>query len=365
MPKSKDIPALTGVRGYAAAWVLVMHYTWGAGYGGEGLYYQLAKNGFSGVIVFLVLSGFILSYRYRDFGGVLTGFKYRAFLFARFARVWPLHITCLIAFSVLVYYGVFPLGWNDNIKTFVLNVFLIHAWGATSYFSWNQLSWTISVELFAYILFPFVASSLFRLPRVCSAAIAIACIYIVAKEFYPHFLQYLGFNIANRPLAFGQFLLEFTLVFVSGVSLFRFINSTVERPGWQSDALVCAGLVVLFCASVTVLRVWVMMIGSLLIIAGLYFNGNVGKALFGNPVSVYLGEISYALYLTHHMLNIAIYKFYPLTNLPERLIMALIFAAVVHHLIEQPARILLRSVSPSVKPLDTIRSPSNFLSPSP
>ena len=86
--KSSRIEGLTGLRGYAALWVLLLHFTynWDSGSAVR----QVAAHGAYGVIVFFVLSGFILSYVYAGtFAKGVTAGSYRRFLWHRFARVYP------------------------------------------------------------------------------------------------------------------------------------------------------------------------------------------------------------------------------------------------------------------------------------
>jgi len=75
----EELPGLTGLRGLAAMSVLGFHFCWGFTYG------------YLGVDVFFVLSGFILTYVYRD--GVSAG----SFLWARVARTIPTHIVATTA----------------------------------------------------------------------------------------------------------------------------------------------------------------------------------------------------------------------------------------------------------------------------
>jgi len=146
--KAKTLDALTGLRFIAALAVFVHHIT-----GRFGIAEVKGPMGNLAVSFFFVLSGFILTYVYHDrlkWGGV------RKFYFTRWARIWPLHMVCLALL----------LGFAYNLRVFdqeperwsmlVANVFLVQSWVPdTGYvFSFNGVSWSISVEMFFYLMFP-------------------------------------------------------------------------------------------------------------------------------------------------------------------------------------------------------------------
>ena len=82
-----DLRALTSLRFFAAAWV-VMYTFWPDL--GVGLVPVAVTKGYLGVETFFVLSGFILSHVYLQAAGEKQ-FRYGGFLWARIARVYPLH----------------------------------------------------------------------------------------------------------------------------------------------------------------------------------------------------------------------------------------------------------------------------------
>lgn len=339
-----NIPALTGIRGYAALWVVVMHYTWGAGNGGDSWFYRIALNGFGGVIIFLVLSGFVLTHVYRaEFSQRLSARGYGAYLHNRLARIYPLHILTLLVFVALAYLGIQPSGENETAYTFALNLLLIHAWGFVNDFSWNMLSWTISVEMFAYLwLLPLLVAVLFNLPRTFSAIAVVAAVLIVWADPLPRLLVKAGVDITGLQLGFGYFLFVFSFVFAAGVALYRVVQNGVTQS--VGTALVLTGLGVILYACTVPLQNWLMMVGAVFLVAGLIPDNGLGRMLFGNRPSVFLGDVSYALYLTHMLLNSVITYFAPGTGLAARLVAAILVAAVVHYAFERPARAYLRGL---------------------
>ena len=90
-----EIPALTGLRALLAWWVVVYHMTIPelAPLPPDGWLEPLRAHGYLAVDGFFVLSGFILSYVYRDaFAAGVPGI-YPRFLLARLARLYPVHLA--------------------------------------------------------------------------------------------------------------------------------------------------------------------------------------------------------------------------------------------------------------------------------
>lgn len=140
-----NLPALTSLR-FAAAMAIVVHHC-------NGVFWPAAELGplDAGVSFFFVLSGFILTYVYRDLqpGRAALGRFYRA----RIARIWPLHVVCLALTMLLLR---IPEPFMPGVL--VANTMLLHAWIPLDryFFSYNYVSWSISTELFFYLVFPFV-----------------------------------------------------------------------------------------------------------------------------------------------------------------------------------------------------------------
>ena len=91
-----QLQSLTPLRGIAALWVVLYHYAV--------IYFpslhpqtytQLLGKGYLAVDLFFILSGFVLAHVYREaFTQEVSG-NYLKFLFARIARLYPLHLFVL------------------------------------------------------------------------------------------------------------------------------------------------------------------------------------------------------------------------------------------------------------------------------
>lgn len=80
-----------------------------------------------GVVFFLMLSGFVMTYGYG--ARVLEeGFNRQRYLKRRVARVWPLHLVCLLAALTLL-----PVTLNaDTVAALGLNIVLLQSWVPSS-----------------------------------------------------------------------------------------------------------------------------------------------------------------------------------------------------------------------------------------
>lgn len=350
------IPALTGIRGYAALWVCVLHYTWG--WRGDGVFLAIAKSGGVGVEVFFVLSGFILTYVYAErfqIGGVGAG--YMPFLRARFARVYPLHFVTLLAVVGLSLASLPILGANDTPYTFALNVMLLHAWGFTDTVSWNEPSWSISTEAFAYLLFPLFIGRLYRASNVALAVMLVASAIMVWRPPYGYLLAGLADRGWVQRSQFGDggslifFFFMFCLGAVTYCVAFR-LKRCIEAT-WVYDVAFLSGAAYLFYLCLKGGDVNLGAVAATAIVFGLYRNSGLSRLIVGNRGAVFLGEISYALYLSHTIapaaFNAILYQFgveywWSLLPLYAQIIGAIVVASGVHFGFERPAQTYILSL---------------------
>jgi peptidoglycan/LPS O-acetylase OafA/YrhL len=158
------INALTTLRFFAALLVVVFHHGQSAFASAPSWCQSLTKGGYVGVPFFFVLSGFILAYNYlpRAREGTLDN---RRFWVARLARVYPVYVVALLLsapiFWLLLWQRMSP---DDAISRFgvqmVLSFGLIQSWIPSWAFAWNGPAWSLSVEAFFYLTFPFLMKHL-------------------------------------------------------------------------------------------------------------------------------------------------------------------------------------------------------------
>ena len=122
-----------------------------------GLLQPFYEAGQYGVWVFWCISGFIFFWKYRDTISDRSMPGWTFFVF-RLSRLYPLHFVTLIIVTVLqtVYFrqhGYFFVYQDNDVRHFLLQIFMASEWGLQHGNSFNGPIWSISVEVLVYILF--------------------------------------------------------------------------------------------------------------------------------------------------------------------------------------------------------------------
>ena len=201
MPQPVDLRPLTALRFFAASWVVVYHFWPNLS---AGPMPALAARGYLGVELFFTLSGFILCHVYLD--GVAAGrFRYADFLWARVARIYPLHLATLAAVGIM---ALAAQGLGRPVDAHVLswaslpaNLTLTQAWGLAPEAGWNHPSWSISAEWFAYLSFPLFAWASLRLRRRPWLGLGLALVLLWGL--YAAFEPLAGFSLTEATIRWG------------------------------------------------------------------------------------------------------------------------------------------------------------------
>jgi peptidoglycan/LPS O-acetylase OafA/YrhL len=346
MTDGANIRSLTSLRFFAAMWVVLFHY-WPDLTGTEVMPGLIGK-GYLGVELFFILSGFILSHVYRT--AVEEGqFRYGAFLWARLARVYPLHIATLVGLgAVALAAGSAGFGVDPNILSWAAlpaNLTLTQAWGLAPVAGWNHPSWSISAEWFAYLTFPVFAWTALKLKDRPLLSVALAAGFLAAL--YTGFQAVAGFPLTKATIAWGA--LRIVPCFALGCALHSLWRArpAQNRQVAFAGALISGAAVLAFAALGAPDALIVTVLGG--VIFFLAQLGQTGSAILTQSPLVYLGEISYSVYMICVPWKIvfvnAATRILQLNNNQLPLGLWLVFlvgviplAALSYHLIEKPAR---------------------------
>ena len=253
----------------------------------------VVRGGFIFVDFFFVLSGFVIAYGY---GHRITGPSQTAeFLARRIGRLLPLHVVVMGLILCLVLLKLAlgrPLADGLTATTFLSNLFLVHAFTKQTGLYWNQPSWSISAELFAYCCFAVVARTGrpwlpiaismmgFVLVAAWSPSYIDATVYLGwARALFGFFLGYATYQLTRRIRTFGNTALEL----ISVVLVVAFVSFAHGTPASLFAPLLFAATVLIFSQE----------------------RGAISAVLLRPPFQA-LGRWSYSIYLLHYFIILLI-----------------------------------------------------------
>ncbi len=344
------IGALTGLRGVAALCVACYHLLLPGAFV-TGMAARLLGRCYLSVDLFFVLSGFVLARTYgRRVGGASPLAGMADFIRRRLARIYPLYGLILLTrlgYTALRYHSfALPRPWiaapaEHPWLSIPANLLLVQSWGVAP--SLIGPGWSVSTEWAAYWAFPLLAMPMLRArAAVAMAGAAGAAALVVAAAHHGALDSWDGRTAGPLLRCFGGFTL--------GLGIWRLSE-------WAPAARMAAGSLAGWCVCVAAaaalglgapdLAVYPLLPALVLVLA----CGAGGPAgLLRAPAAIWLGEVSYAIYLLH------IFLLHPLDQaraacrlalpplvadaLAASLILACLLAAaeLAHRLVERPVR---------------------------
>jgi peptidoglycan/LPS O-acetylase OafA/YrhL len=359
----RQLQSLTPLRGIAALWVVLYHYAviYFPSLHPES-YSHFLQKGYLAVDLFFMLSGFVLAHVYHDAFNADASTHYRKFLLARVARLYPLHlfVLCLflataIAARAAQYAATgklepIPLEGARSLGALVANLFMLQGLKASE-LSWNYPAWSISVEFMAYLAFPFVLPLIWRArwsSKVLLAAFvlgALACFAYWTKD---------DFNQWDGPKTLLRCLPEF----VFGMLLYGIYRRGAFPSGMSRDtfllAIVASLLLLLHFGAIDLLVIFLF---PALVMASVVNTGYAAALLNTWPL-MWLGNVSYSLYLIHGFIQFVTTKLLDGSRVGDRaelsgassvalllamLCASLVLATVTYYAVEKAGRRYLRN----------------------
>jgi peptidoglycan/LPS O-acetylase OafA/YrhL len=388
--RSANLDALTGLRFVAASFIAIAHMT-GPGYAPFGFlrYDVLAMVGMP---LFFTLSGFILHYVYSS--GFVQSWTVtaREFAVARFSRLYPLFAVLLLTYLLFS-----PLGKALGDSPWIL---LSYATMTGSWWYWNVngasiaglpfgWSWSISTEIFFYVVYALVLyriSGIRRLSVAVSAFTAFCVLSYVlltivieerdawtalAKATFPSFIS-VEQDWANSFLRWLLYVSPYfrLLEFVAGALtcqiylLLRKNAGTVSRRwcevlGWAGVAWIAVALSHIpltnllppsagpYIVLLNHLNLnFLLAPGCCILILALAVGRSSLQAGLAVPTIVRLGEISYSIYLAHPLVSQIFFvpknSEFPLISYVIAIFFLLVFSDAMYRHIEIPSKRFLR-----------------------
>ncbi len=301
------MPHVDGLRALAVVAVMIYH-----------LRESWLPGGFSGVDVFFVISGFVVSLSVSHWNGGSLGNFLGRFYARRLQRIVPALLACLLLTS-LVSVLLVPRAWlsSSNELTGLYAFFGLSnyylAFHNETYFSpiaaFNPYmhTWSLGVEEQFYLLFPLLFFAWTRGERgraLSISLIALACLASLADAWL---------RPASNPTAAFYLITTRFWELGAGVLLFQGMHRFADRQAgpnarrlgevsaWVSLGLLGWALFVSAVAEFPFPGAILPIVGTLGVLAGLHVAGarSILARALGSALPVYLGRRSYSLYLWH------------------------------------------------------------------
>lgn len=368
----RDIQALTGLRAVAAGWVVLYHFRGLADpYLGQlPLVRTLITVGWTGVELFFVLSGLVITLAYIDQVGTRpTPRVVGTFLYNRFARVWP--AWAVVTVVMAGYLWAMRRGGLDtdllaphpvaDAAHLLRQLTMTQLWGTDDIRAGSYVlpGWSISAEWAAYVAFPLLAVLIRPLRSLPAGVLLLLAVLAISPLSVEAFTE--------GTLDFEQsWVSRIACCFMAGMLTALAVRRLPTTPRVESAGLAVSVTALALVPAGISWAAWrqagdpthdysgVIVVLFPVLVAGLCLTQRGPARWLASRPMVYGGKISYCLYLVHFVvLDVAValwwqgaddrFRLTPGLALavPGLILLSLVASAGLHHGVEEPARRLL------------------------
>ncbi len=340
MTPAGRLGALDSLRGLAALYVVVYHDTLryprfmqGLPMDGGALLPGLTQEeaGVIPVLWFFLISGFVITWTIDRCRTPLD------FVVGRFSRLYPAYWTALaIAVGLQL---AWPLPWpGPTMAQVAAHVTMLHEYAGFA--NVDGVYWSLTIELlfYAYALV-LLATGVWRHVH------AVALLWAASGLAWAA-LTAVGIEVPWR--ARQLLLLEWAPFFCAGLALYRMWRGWHPRWSWATLAL---------CAAATLVAYRPVSAATCFIVAGMIvWATRGGLRWLVTPPLLWLGSISYALYLSHQTTSFMVIRALDEAGAPHWMgivagvLVALALATAITLLVEQPALRAIRGAWRRLRP---------------
>ncbi|MFT3967452.1 MAG: acyltransferase [Sphingobium sp.] len=341
MKPAKHIPALDGVRGMAAILVLISHF-----HAANLPDLISSRLGDYGVMLFFVLSGFLMGHLYLgkepDRNAII------GYAAARVGRIVPLYAIVALA-SFVIYNSIDP--------EFVYRIDSVQLLRLGTLTSSEAVFWSIGPEFQFYFLFPLIWMAFHAPPRHRAAALGVIGLLVAITYWF-------------SPLAPGFSVFSKLHIFVTGILLSlavrRLSDETKARLRLPAEMFSIAFILILLFPTDWARALLLpptqgdpkhlgyygdplKILACALLILTATLQGRVANAAWANPLMRKLGAYSFSIYLLHmpsfHLAKL-LAEYFGLSITVQAIlavILSLAIAFLSFHIIERPLNARVRA----------------------
>lgn len=330
------LDVLTATRGIAAMLIIIFHF------GLEVFPFSEAQRFFSkgnmAVSYFFTLSGFIMCYTYYS-----QSISLSAFIVKRLARLGPVYWLAIVL-------SLFAFADTTNLlQALCLNVLFLQSYIPGYALTINSPGWSLSVEVFFYLLFPFLLR-IYKLQPKRFVQLAVF-IYIISQIVHLYFVKY-----ATGSDKLHEFIYYHPLghlnSFLIGMAGYYFIDKPFPKKMLS---------ILLLSAIIVLSLMWLPLSKHNGLLAPLFvfliiLLTKINVKFIKNAGLVWLGEVSYSLYILQMPVFVLLkditdsYTHIPYTSFFFLYVITLIIVAgITYHVVELPAKQALVAINKAQK----------------
>ncbi|HHE9992633.1 TPA: acyltransferase family protein [Haemophilus influenzae] len=349
MSSIKYRPEIDGLRAIAVISVIIYH-----------LNENWLSGGFLGVAIFFVISGFLIT------GIIITeiqqnSFSFKQFYTRRIKRIYPAFITAMalvsfIASVIFIYNDFNQLRKTIELATAFLSNFYLGLTQGYFDLSANENPvlhiWSLAVEEQYYLIFPLIlilAYKKFREIKVLFIITLILFFILLATSFIPaNFYK----EVLHQPNIYYLSNLRFPELLVGSLlAIYHNLSNKVQLSKQVNNILAILSTLLLFSCLFLMNNNIAFIPGITLILPCIFTaliihttsQNNIIKLCLSNKVIVFIGKISYSLYLYHWIFIAFAYYITGEKQINNQSIaivtvLTIIFSVLSYYLIEQPIR---------------------------
>lgn len=284
---------LTFTRFLAAILIVVFHYGKNVFPFNYGSIDFLFKQANIGVSYFFILSGFVMIIAY----GNKDKIEFGDYIKKRFARIYPVYFLAILV--LLSYF--FVLAITVDYKGLILNITLFQSWIPGFALSFNSPGWSLAVEMFFYISFPFLFNLFYKKYSLKKLIVPVFVFFIgsqIALHVLIHSSFYNGFPSKSHDLIFYFPLMHFSEFLIGNLAGLFFLKGIKVR-NYDLPIIV----LILFVSVLLKINIGINFHNGMLafifvpLIILISANNGFLTRLSNKKSLVFLGEISYGIYI--------------------------------------------------------------------
>jgi peptidoglycan/LPS O-acetylase OafA/YrhL len=341
---------------FLAAFIIVFYHM------GENLFKNISpsfeilrKNLDLGVSYFFVLSGFVMIIAYNN-----KKVDFKKFMINRLSRIYPTHLLALfLTLLVSLFVSINYINhYTFDGKGFLLQAFLLQAWIPSYSLSWNVPSWSISVELFFYVMFPLLINTIFRNKNKKVVISLIFTIWVIAQivmNIYYFSPYYLGEESISWYFLYFNPVPNFSSFLMGCLGGYIYTNqNTMKIKNYDIHIIIICIVTIVFVliGKQLLLHNGLLAINFLSIIFLLSLNNGYITKIFNHRVFIHLGEISFALYILQNPVFIFLKKINNFVGIQNDylffiigVIILLYFSHLTYTYFEKPLQIKIKKIT--------------------